>query len=120
MFGVLNTVLMSVFERYQEIGILKSMGAMPKDIFKMVLIETTILCSVGGVLGIVLSWLFSGMSEAAIRYFLPFAPYDDIIAIDANIAVLAFVSITLIGIVGGIYPAWRASSVRPLDSIRSE
>jgi len=120
MFGVLNTVLMSVFERYQEIGILKSMGAMPKDIFKMILIETTILCSVGGILGIVFSLLFSGLSEAAIRYFLPFAPRGSIIAIDANIAVSAFVSITLIGIVGGLYPAWRASSVRPLDSIRSE
>jgi len=120
MFGVLNTVLMSVFERYQEIGILKSMGAMPKDIFKMILIETTILCSVGGILGIMFSYIFSGLSETAIRYFLPFTPRGGIIAIDANIAVLAFVSITLIGIVGGIYPAWRASSVRPLDSIRSE
>ena len=62
MFGVLNTVLMSVFERYQEIGILKSMGAMPKDIFKMILIETTILCSVGGIFGIAFSYLFSGLS----------------------------------------------------------
>jgi ABC-type antimicrobial peptide transport system permease subunit len=120
MFGVLNTVLMSVLERYQEIGILKSMGAMPRDIFKMILIETTILCSVGGVLGIALSYLFSGLSETAIRYFLPFAPGGSIIAIDANIAILAFVSITLIGCVGGIYPAWRAAGVRPLDSIRSE
>jgi putative ABC transport system permease protein len=120
MFGVLNTVLMSVFERYQEIGILKSMGAMPKDIFKMILIETTILCSASGILGIAFSYLFSGMSETAIRHFLPFVPRGSIIAIDANIAVLAFVSITLIGVAGGIYPAWRASSVRPLDSIRSE
>jgi len=120
MFGVLNTVLMSVFERYQEIGILKSMGAMPGDIFKMILIETTILCSVGGILGIALSCLFSGMSETAIRYFLPFAPAGSIISIDVKIAALAFVSITLIGCVGGIYPAWRASCVRPLDSIRSE
>ena len=120
MFGVLNTVLMSVFERYQEIGILKSMGAMPKDIFKMILIETTILCSVGGIFGIAFSYMFSGLSEMAIRYFIPFAPKGSIIAIDVNIASLAFVSITLIGIAGGLYPAWRASSVRPLDSIRSE
>jgi len=120
MFGVLNTVLMSVFERYQEIGILKSMGAMPKDIFKMILIETTILCSVGGILGITLSYLFSGLSEMAIRYFLPFTPDGNLIAIDANIIAFAFISITLIGIVGGIYPSWRASSIRPLDSIRSE
>ncbi|MDD4557117.1 MAG: ABC transporter permease [Alphaproteobacteria bacterium] len=120
MFGVLNTVLMSVFERYQEIGILKSMGAMPKDIFKMILIETTILCSAGGLLGIGFSYLFSGISEVAIRYFLPFAPNGKLILIDSQIALFAFVSITLIGIVGGMYPAWRASKVRPLDSIRSE
>ncbi len=120
MFGVLNTVLMSVFERYQEIGILKSMGAMPKDIFKMILIETTILCSAGGLLGIGFSYVFSGVSEVAIRYFLPFAPNGKLILIDSQIALFAFISITLIGIVGGMYPAWRASKVRPLDSIRSE
>ncbi|MFV0626241.1 MAG: ABC transporter permease [Alphaproteobacteria bacterium] len=120
MFGVLNTVLMSVFERYQEIGILKSMGAMPVDIFKMILIETTILCSAGGLLGIGFSYVFSGISEIAIRYFLPFAPSGKLILIDSQIALFAFVSITLIGIVGGMYPAWRASKVRPLDSIRSE
>jgi putative ABC transport system permease protein len=120
MFGVLNTVLMSVFERYQEIGILKSMGAMPKDMFKMILLETTMLCSAGGFLGILLSYLFSGLSEMAVRYFLPFTPTGKLIAIDANTAIFAFASIAIIGIVGGIYPAWRASSVRPLDSIRSE
>jgi len=120
MFGVLNTVLMSVFERYQEIGILKSMGAMPKDIFKMVLIETTILCAVGGILGVALSLMFSGLSEMAIRYFLPFAPGGNIIAINAGISAFAFAAIALTGVIGGIYPAWRASSVRPLDSIRSE
>jgi putative ABC transport system permease protein len=120
MFGVLNTVLMSVFERYQEIGILKAMGAMPKDIFKIILVETTILCSIGGLVGIAFSYLFSSASEAAIRYFLPFAPQGALIVIDAGTALFSFAAITIIGIVGGVYPAWRASSVRPLDSIRSE
>jgi putative ABC transport system permease protein len=120
MFGVLNTVLMSVFERYQEIGIFKSMGALPKDIFKMILIETTLLCSIGGILGIALSFGFSGVSAMAIRYFLPFVPDGSLIAIDWKTVVFAFVSITLIGIIGGVYPAGRAASVRPLDSIRSE
>jgi len=120
MFGVLNTVLMSVFERYQEIGILKSMGAMPKDIFKMILIETTLLCSFGGILGILFSYLFSGFSEMAIRYFLPFAPTGRLIAIDSKTVFVSFVSITLIGIIGGIYPAIRAATIRPLDSIRSD
>jgi putative ABC transport system permease protein len=120
MFGVLNTVLMSVLERYQEIGILKSMGAMPKDIFKIILIETTILCSAGGLLGIAFSYLFSGVSEMAVRYFLPFAPSGKLIAIDGYTALFSLAAITLIGVIGGVYPAWRAASVRPLDSIRSE
>ncbi|GMO58524.1 MAG: ABC transporter permease [Rickettsiales bacterium] len=120
MFGVLNTILMSVFERYQEIGILKSMGAMPKDIFVMVLIETTLLCSISGIIGILFSFAFSSISEIAIRYFLPFVPNGKLIAIDSEITIFSFIAITLIGIIGGIYPALRAATIRPLDSIRSE
>jgi putative ABC transport system permease protein len=120
MFGVLNTVLMSVFERYQEIGILKSMGALPNHIFKMILIETTLLCFLGGILGIAFSYLFSGISEMAIRYFLPFAPNGSLIDIDWKTVVFALVSITLIGVIGGVYPSLRAATIRPLDSIRSE
>ena len=120
MFGVLNTVLMSVFERYQEIGILKSMGALPKDIFKMILIETTLLCSIGGILGIGLSLLFSGISEMAVRHFLPFAPQGNLISVDWQTAFFSFWAIALAGIAGGVYPSIKASIIRPLDSIRSE
>jgi putative ABC transport system permease protein len=120
MFGVLNTVLMMVFERYQEIGILKSMGAMPKDIFTMILTETTLLCGIGGVLGIACSFLFSGLAENIVRSFLPFAPEGSLIAVDGSIAFLTFIAIFLVGILGGMYPAWQASRIRPLDSMRSE
>jgi putative ABC transport system permease protein len=119
-FGVVNTVLMSVFERYQEIGILKSMGALPGDIFKMVFIETTILCAFGGLLGIGFSWIFSGMSELAVRYFLPFSPSGKLIIINGSTALFSFIAIACIGMLGSVYPAWRAASVRPLESIRNE
>jgi putative ABC transport system permease protein len=120
MFGVLNTILMSVFERYQEIGILKSMGATPRNIFTMVWLETTILCSVGGIIGIIFSFVFASLAEMAIRYFLPFAPSGSLVDISINITIFSFVAITLTGIVGGLYPAWKASRFRPLDAIRSE
>lgn len=120
MFGVLNTILMSVFERYQEIGILKSMGAFPKDIFTMIWIETTLLCSVGGGVGIVLSFAFSNLSEVIIRNFLPFAPNGSLINITKETVIFSFLAITLTGILGGIYPAWKASRFRPLYAIRSE
>ncbi|MDR2400161.1 MAG: ABC transporter permease [Deferribacteraceae bacterium] len=120
MFGVLNTVLMSVFERYQEIGILKSMGAMPFDIFKMVLFETTILCGIGGIIGVSFAILISGASEFAIRYFIPFAPTGGLIQISTNLAVISVAAIIAIGLLGGIYPALRAAAIRPLSAIRSE
>ena len=120
MFGVLNTVLMSVFERFQEIGILKSMGALPRDVFQMILIETTLLCALGSLLGIILACLFSGFSEMAIRYLLPFAPNGSLIIIGWPTLIFAFSSITLVGLAGGVYPSLRAAAIRPLDSIRSE
>ncbi|MDR2104938.1 MAG: FtsX-like permease family protein, partial [Deferribacteraceae bacterium] len=120
MFGVLNTVLMSVFERYQEIGILKSMGAMPFDIFKMVLFETTILCGIGGIIGVSVAILISGVSEYAIRYFIPFAPTGGLIQINSTLALTSVAAIIAIGLAGGIYPALRAASIRPLSAIRSE
>ncbi len=120
MFGVLNTVLMSVFERYQEIGILKSIGATPLDIFKMILFETVLLCFAGGVLGLGFSYAFAELSESMIRHFLPFAPSGSLIDINFQMILLVLVSITFVGVAGGVYPAIRASGLRPLDAIRSE
>ncbi|MDR2527060.1 MAG: ABC transporter permease [Rickettsiales bacterium] len=118
-FGVLNTILMTIFERYQEIGILKTMGATPKDIFLMVLFESIVLCGVGGIIGISFSFIFSGLSEFCIRQLLPFVPNGNIIQITFETSVVSFVSIIVVGIIGGIYPSLKASSIKPLEAIRS-
>lgn len=120
MAGVVNTVLMSVMERYAEIGILKSMGAMPLDIFRLIWFETGILCGVGAAAGIILAFITAGLSEAAVRYFLPYAPNGPLIALDGGIVFLAFVLIKAGGLLSGLYPAWRAARVRPLEAIRIE
>jgi len=120
MVGVINTILMSVFERKQEIGILKTMGAMPGDIFSLVWIETLILCSCGGVAGIMLAFVFARLSDILVRRILPYAPGGDLVAIDAKLAVLTLVVIVGVGLLSGIFPAWKAGRVRPLESIRSE
>jgi putative ABC transport system permease protein len=118
--GVVNTILMSVLERMQEIGILKTMGAMPGDIFLLVWAETLILCSSGGVAGIALAFGFARLSDILVRRILPYAPGGKLVDIDMKLALLTLAVIVVVGLLSGIYPAWKAGRVRPLDSIRSE
>jgi putative ABC transport system permease protein len=120
MVGVINTILMSVLERMQEIGILKTMGAMPGDIFLLVWTETLILCSAGALAGIGLAFLFAQLSDMLVRRILPYAPGGELVAIDLRLALLTLATIVLVGLASGIYPAWKAGRVRPLDSIRSD
>jgi len=120
MVGVINTILMSVFERFQEIGILKSMGAMPWDVFRMIWMETVILCLLGGGLGIVLGLALSKGTDLLVRRLLPYTPTGSLIRIDGRLVLVTVVAIVVIGLASGIYPAWRASRVRPLESIRAE
>jgi putative ABC transport system permease protein len=120
MMGVVNTILMSVMERHQEIGILKSMGAMAKDIFKLVWLETLILCLSGGILGAGLALATAKLADVLIRGLLPYSPRGGLVQVDSVLVVMTLGVVTLIGLVSGVYPSWRAARVRPLESIRSE
>jgi putative ABC transport system permease protein len=120
MVGVINTILMSVHERFQEIGILKTIGAMPGDIFKLIWIETFILCAVGGVLGIGLALGLTGVTGMVIRYALPYAPSGGLVLIDAQLVLITLAAILCIGLFSGLYPAWKAGRIRPLEAIRSD
>lgn len=117
--GVINTILMSVIERLQEIGILKSMGAMAWDIFKLIWLETLILCLTGGLIGTSLALATAKGTEILIRQLLPYAPSGGLVKINFVLILLTFGVITLIGLLSGIYPSWRAARVRPLEAIRS-
>lgn len=120
MAGVINTVLMSVLERKQEIGILKTTGAMPFDIFRLVWTETLLLCLSGGIAGIVFAFLFASAADILVRRILPYAPSGGLVLIDIKLALTTLGVIVAVGLLSGIYPAWRAGVVRPLESIRSE
>jgi putative ABC transport system permease protein len=118
--GVVNTILMSVMERRQEIGILKAMGAKARDIFKLIWIETVILCAAGGVVGCAMALGTAKLTEVLIRRLLPYTPSGGLVTIDWRLAIFTLGVVTLIGILSGVYPAWKAGSVRPLETIRSE
>ena len=120
MVGVINTILMSVHERFQEIGILKTIGAMPGDIFQLIWIETLILCAIGGVLGIGLALILSKVTEIVIRHMLPYAPSGGLVLIDLKLVLFTLVAVLCIGLLSGLYPAWKAGRIRPLEAIRSE
>lgn len=120
MVGVVNTVLMSVLERRQEIGILKAMGAMPADIFRLIWTETLILCAIGGIAGVGLALLFARVTDQLVRRVLPYAPGGGLVAIDGTLALLALGAILAIGPLSGFYPAWKAGRIRPLEAIRGD
>jgi putative ABC transport system permease protein len=114
MIGVINTVLMSVLERYHEIGILKSMGALPKDIFKLILYETAMLCLLGGLLGNLLAFALEHLTDYLIR------TTGMLVEIDLKIALIGLGVVLAVGVFSGIYPAWKAARVRPMDSIKAQ
>jgi putative ABC transport system permease protein len=118
--GVINTILMSVMERLQEIGILKSMGATAWDIFKLIWIETLILCISGGIIGAALAMATAKLTEVLIRQLLPYAPSGGLVQINLPLVILTFGVVILIGLLSGVYPSWKAGRVRPLEAIRSQ
>ena len=118
MVGVINTILMSVFERYQEIGIMKSMGASAWHIFRLIWTETVIICFAGGVLGALMSYILAKLTDSLIRYILPYAPRGALVLIDLPLVWRSMLIEIGIGLISGIYPAARAAGIKPIEAIK--
>jgi putative ABC transport system permease protein len=113
--GVMNIMLVSVTERTREIGIRKAIGARRRDILTQFLLESAGLSLLGGVLGIALGW---GIASSIGSIQLGGSSVKPLVGLDS--IVLATTFSAAIGLFFGIYPAMRASSLRPVEALRYE
>jgi len=113
--GMLNTMLMSVLERTREIGVLRSLGWRRRQVLWMILKESLVLGVVGGMCGIPLGLGLGGLVGMAGIWGGAIEPlYTPLLFVRA--VVVAMVA----GTIGGLYPAWRATRMRPVEALRYE
>jgi len=109
--GIMNIMLVTVTERYREIGLRMAVGARPRDILRQFLVEAVVLCLLGGAVGIA-----AGRSASVLARLLASWPTEtSMVAIVASVSVSATV-----GVVFGYYPAWKASRLDPIEALRFE
>ena len=108
--GVMNIMLVSVTERTHEIGIRKAIGARRRSILMQFLFESSIICLIGGVIGIVLATLLTLLIDAVL---MP-------ASISPGILLTAVIISLLVGLASGIVPAWRGARLDPIEALRYE
>jgi putative ABC transport system permease protein len=113
--GIMNIMLVSVTERTREIGIRKAVGAKRRDILMQFLTEATILSVFGGLIGTLLGWGIASLLGNVSLGSTQITPVVDLSAV-----ILAVTFSILVGLFFGIYPALRASALRPIDALRYE
>ena len=110
--GIMNIMLVSVTERTREIGLRKAVGARRSDVLIQFLIEAMALAIVGGMIGVALGWGLARLVSVL------FGEFQAVVGADAVITSL--VVATAVGLFFGIFPAYRASRLNPIDALRYE
>jgi putative ABC transport system permease protein len=113
--GMTNTMVMSVFERTREIGVLRALGWRRRSVLAMIIRESVILSLLGAVTGTVV-----GVILGLLLNLIPAMQGWVELKYSVGLFAQAFLTALLLGIVGGIYPAWRASRMQPAEALRYE
>jgi ABC-type antimicrobial peptide transport system permease subunit len=113
--GVLNTMLMSVYERTREIGVLRSLGWRRRSILGLILREALWLGFFGGLVGLIIAVFLAYLITVAPMIGGMLTPIWDV-----NIIARAIIIALLLGILGGLYPAYRATRLQPVEALRYE
>ena len=109
--GIMNIMLVSVTERTREIGIRRAVGAKKRNIMTQFILEAIMLCELGGMVGVVLGII--GGNATALFLRLP-------TVIPVDWAIIGLLICSVVGIIFGTYPAWKAANLDPIDSLRYE
>jgi putative ABC transport system permease protein len=110
--GIMNIMLVTVTERTREIGIRKSIGAKRRNILFQFLVEATVISGLGGLIGLVFG--------IVIALLWPMFNPSQTTKLSVDVGVYAFVFSALVGIIFGLYPANKASKLRPIDALRTD
>jgi putative ABC transport system permease protein len=121
--GIANTMVMAVYERTREIGILKALGASPTDVRRLFMIEAGFIGLAGGVVGLLLGWGLGVVLNQGIVWYMQHRDLpmrDGFFVVTPLLALGVILFAACIGTVAGLLPAQRAASLDPLTALRHE
>lgn len=109
--GITNIMLASITERIREIGVRRAVGAKGRDIFIQIVVESAVIGFIGGLLGL-------GASAGMMKLLIMISPAENAPVVEMSAVMVSFGFAVVIGVISGLYPAFKASRLDPIEALR--